>query len=237
MIRFYAPEISHNPVLPEEESKHCTKVVRHTAGDEIEVVDGKGALYKCIVKEPNPKATRVEIVETICKGNHWPCKIAVAIAPTKNPERMEWMVEKLTEMGVDRIILMKCARSERKEMKPDRLEKKIVSAMKQSLKTVKPELSCNIPFGEIVSGFDSFQKFICYCDEALGKEYLGAALKPHCDTIVLIGPEGDFSPEEVEKAINHGFITVSLGESRLRTETAAIVATDIIHIVNNLAQK
>lgn len=233
MIRFYSSEIAESLTLPEEESKHCVKVLRHSEGDPIEIVDGKGHLYKCIITDANPKKVTIRIEETLKEENPWKGSLVVAIAPTKNIERMEWLVEKLTEIGVDIIIPMKCEHSERKILKTDRLEKKIISAMKQSLKTVKPKLSEISEFRDIISNYERFpQKFICYCDEILGKESLACQIKAAEDTIILIGPEGDFSKEEIKESIGKGYIPVSLGPCRLRTETAALVATDTFHIVN-----
>lgn len=238
MIRFYAPDIEAERKLPEEESKHCIRVLRHSIGDSIDVVDGKGHVFHCIITDDNPKHTGVKVKSTDTIGNPWKGTLTIGIAPTKNPERMEWLIEKLTEIGVDNIIPMECARSERRALKTDRLERKIVSAMMQSLKTVKPILSEMTPFKDIIGeNKRTRHKFICYCDEILGKEGLWRLIENGTDTIILIGPEGDFSEEEVREALDNGFQPVSLGPCRLRTETAAFVAADTFHIASNICRK
>lgn len=237
MIRFYSSDLVTTGVLPPDESGHCVKVLRHRVGDEIEVVDGKGKIYRCRIKVANPRGTSVEIIGIRDIAKQWDGNIAVAIAPTKNMERIEWVVEKLVEIGVDEIIPMCCRHSERKEIKTERLERIIISAVKQSLKVHVPVLRGMTPFSKVLEETTEIdQKFIAYCDEAVGKSYLCKELRPGKDTIILIGPEGDFSNEEVAKALKCGFIPASLGECRLRTETAALVAVDTFHIINDLAK-
>lgn len=240
MIRFYAPDILTDPRLPEIESGHCVRVLRHREGDEIEVVDGKGNLHRCIIAEARPKSVMLEVIESIYSPDPWDTRITVAVAPTKNMDRMEWMIEKLTEIGINRFVPIRCEHSERKDIKIERLEKIAVSAMKQSLKTSMPQLDQLTPLRQFITSLpsDSGQRFIAYCnDEIYERRELASTIAPNADMVVLIGPEGDFSPEEVRFAVDNGFVPVSLGPCRLRTETAAIVAADTAHILSIAAKQ
>ena len=176
----------------------------------------------------------VEIIETVRENPAWDTFITIAVAPTKNMDRMEWLVEKLTEIGVNRFVPLLCRHSERKELKIDRLQRIAVSAMKQSLKATLPEIMPMTPFADFISNDDSEAKFIAYCDptiprKLLAKEYSGAK-----SVTILIGPEGDFDIEEIKSALAKGMVPVTLGDNRLRTETAALTACDTIHILNQL---
>lgn len=235
MIRFYAPDINSDPILPESDSQHCCRVLRMQAGDEIEVVDGKGGLYRCRIAVAHSKRTAVEIIERVDLPPVWPMEITVALAPTKHVDRMEWLVEKLVEIGVNRIVPIRCARSERKEIKTERLEKIAVSAMKQSLKAVLPEIAGMMPLKQFLNECRSEQKFVGYCDDAVERRLLSREYKPGRDVAVLIGPEGDFSPDEINSVMSVGFVPVTLGDNRLRTETAALVACDTFHILTQAA--
>lgn len=238
MIRFYAPDIDHSSVLPESDSQHCCKVLRMQAGDCIEIIDGRGSLYKCRITTAHHKRTEVEIVERVDLPPVWPFNITVAVAPTKHLDRMEWMVEKLVEIGVNRIVPIRCMRSERKEIKTERLEKIAVSAMKQSLKAVLPRIDEMMPLAAFLSSVDkSDQRFVAYCDDWVERKLLAREYRHGESVAVLIGPEGDFSPEEIKMTIDEGFIPVTLGDNRLRTETAALVACDTFHIINQAFQK
>lgn len=234
MIRFYAPDIASNPVLPEGESTHCVKVLRMQPGDAVEVIDGRGNVYSCRLQQAHHKHAIVEIISSRPEPLHWSYNLTVAVAPTKHNDRMEWLTEKLTEVGINRIIPMLCARSERKEIKTERLEKTALSAMKQSLKAVLPQVDEMTPIKKVIVECTATQRFICYCDDAIERRDMANLITPGSDTIILIGPEGDFSPEEVQLALSHGFIPVTLGQNRLRTETAALYATSAIHIINSL---
>lgn len=238
MIRFYAPDIVEIPELPETESGHCVKVLRHRTGDTVEVTDGKGWIYECRIADANPKKVSLEISGRRCESNPWKGKIVIGVAPTKNVDRMEWLIEKLVETGVDVIVPVVCEHSERRVMKPDRPEKIIVAAMKQSLKAVKPVLEECMSLKLFLKSYSTMaQKFIAYCDEAVGKSYLCNIMTPGADTAILIGPEGDFSPDEVKEAMDAGFVPVSLGPCRLRTETAALEAVMACHILQNIESK
>lgn len=234
MIQFYAPEIETNSVLPEIESGHCCRVLRKKEGDTIAVCDGKGHRYTAEITFAHPKHTTLSIIDKTEIQTHWGAKFILAVAPTKNSDRMEWLVEKATEMGVDEIVLLRCAHSERKAMKTERLEKIIVSAMNQSLKATLPKLSGPVDFRDFINSRTETQKFMGYCDPTVPRTSLAKESKPATDTVILIGPEGDFSPEEVQAAIEKGFIPVTFGESRLRTETAALFALQTLHTINIL---
>lgn len=234
MHRFFAPEIERTLTLPEEESQHAVRVLRLKDGDEIEVVDGKGTLFHCCISLAHNKKCGVEIVQRHQMMPHWGNKIVMCVAPTKNLDRIEWLAEKCTEMGMDRLIPLRCRYSERKELKIERLHKILVSAMKQSLKATLPELDEMTPIKEVLEMPFDGQKFICYCDDAIERKLFVKEYKPGVDTMILIGPEGDFSREEVELALKNGFVPVSLGDSRLRTETAAVAACFTCHTINQL---
>lgn len=237
MHQFYAPEIAETLVLPQEESQHAVKVLRLSEGDEIEVVDGAGMRYICKITFAHQKHCGVEIVEAVEQPNHWGCSIVIGIAPTKNIDRIEWMAEKCTEAGIDRIIPLKCRFSERKELKTERLNKILVSAMKQSLKASLPVLDEMTPVKEILNMDFNGQKFIAYCDKNIERKVLAKEYKAGSDVLMLIGPEGDFSPEEVALALERGFVPVTLGNSRFRTESAAVFACNAVHVINQLNQE
>ncbi len=228
---FYCPEIQQAAVLSGEESQHAVRVLRLQAGDEIELVDGAGGYYKAVVVNPHPRHCEFEIKETFFEFGKRDYRIHIAIAPTKNIERLEWFIEKCTEIGVDEITPIICRYSERKIVKPERLEKMIVSAAKQSLKAYFPVLRPMCTFSDFIRKSTDYQKFIahCYDNEKQSLQQVYEKLK---DALILIGPEGDFSPDEVEKAVQSGFRPVSLGNSRLRTETAGIVACHTITLIN-----
>ena len=236
MHRFYCPDIADTLTLGEEDSKHCVKVLRMTGGDLIEIVDGNGNLYTCRITMAHPKRCAVEVVERVEQPPHWGCRIVLGIAPTKHLDRMEWLAEKCVEMGVDRIVPLRCHNSERTVLKTDRLKKIMVSAMKQSLKATLPLLDEMTPVAQVLAEPFEGTRCIAYCDEQLPREErhtLAGIYQPGQDVMVLIGPEGDFSPEEVQAARDAGFMPVTLGESRLRTETAGMMAVAAIHTLDS----
>ena len=211
---FYTPDIQKTNELPEEEAQHCTRVLRLSIGDEITLTDGKGSFYKAEITAATNKRCLVAIKETIFQKPLWPCHLHIAMAPTKNMDRNEWFAEKATEIGFDELTFLNCRFSERKVIKNERIEKILISAIKQSLKARLPKLN----------EMTDFNKFI--------NQELKDVLKAGEDALVLIGPEGDFSEGEVEKAIERGFTPISLGKSRLRTETAALVACHTLNLLN-----
>lgn len=229
---FFAPNISgENYLLDEVESKHCIRVLRLKKSDNIMLVDGKGGMYSGIISNPDPKKCLIEIV------NHTPgfekrnYSLHVAIAPTKNIDRFEWFIEKAVEIGIDEITPLLCEHSERRSLNPERLEKIIVSAMKQSLKAYKPVLNNLTNFDAFCKKAINGEKFIAHCEESQ-KLFLGNELAQGKDYVVLIGPEGDFTANEIEIAKANGYREISLGNSRLRTETAGVVTSTIAAMVN-----
>jgi len=231
MALFYVPNLAAVHVLPEEESQHAVKVLRLQAGDGITVVDGVGGFYNASIINPHPKHCTFEITETVLEFGKRDYKLHIAIAPTKNIERLEWFIEKATEIGIDEITPVICRFSERKIVKEERLEKIIVSAAKQSLKAYFPKLNPLCTFDELLKNHQTSQKFIAHCYEE-DKKLLQTEIQKSSDVLILIGPEGDFSKEEVQKAISLGFVPVSLGNSRLRTETAGVVACHTVAVLN-----
>jgi 16S rRNA (uracil1498-N3)-methyltransferase len=228
---FYAPDIEKNPVLSEDESKHCAQVLRLKSGEKILLTDGKGFIYEAILQDDKSRNCKVEITNKCFHPPVFGEKIHIAVAPTKNIVRTEWFVEKITEIGVSEITFLRCRYSERKEINLNRIRKVSVSAMKQSLKAHLPKINEMIDFNDfIVYDWDGI-KMIAHCENS-EREYIKKAYSAHADTVILIGPEGDFTPEEIEIAINKGFIPISLNHSRLRTETAALMACHTIHIIN-----
>ena len=231
MLLFFAPEIASNFQLPESESQHCIRVLRKQIGDEIDITDGKGHFFKAQITEAHPKHCKVEITKQIESFPFWKSRIEIALAPTKNMDRTEWFAEKATEIGIDKIHFLKTRYSERKEIKTDRIQKILVSAMKQSLKANLPELTGIVDFKKFITGNFEGQKFIAHCVSG-EKTLLSQAYQKGENALILIGPEGDFSDDEIALALENGFQAISLGESRLRTETAALTACQTIHIVN-----
>jgi len=229
MNLFYAPEINGQFYdLDKEESRHIVRVLRKKAGDTIHFTDGKGQFYETVVSHINGKSCTVEILKRFEGDDRRPFKIHIAIAPTKNNDRLEWFLEKATEIGIGEITPIICDHSERKVVKHERLNKVITSAVKQSLKSFHPKLNEQINLKDFLNKEFTGQKFIAYIDKDVTLE-LSNSLKPEGDILILIGPEGDFRPEEVELAKQKGFIPVRLGKSRLRTETAGVVA---VHTCN-----
>lgn len=234
MHRFYAPDIETSMLFPDEEAQHCVRVLRLAVGEQIEVVDGKGNLFLCEIATANNKSCAVNILEKTSIQPHWGCRITVVIAPTKNVDRLEWMVEKVTEMGVDRIIPVLCRYSERKVLKTERLRKIVVSAMKQSLKATLPQLDELTPVMDVINVPAEGRRFIAYCDREIERRIFTKEYHKGEDVLIMIGPEGDFSKEEIKAALANGFVPVSLGDSRLRTETAGVFACAAIHTINQI---
>lgn len=237
MIQFYAPDIATEAVLPEEEARHAIRVLRSRPGDLLTAVDGQGMRYTLRLIDDNPRHALIEVVAAEKVVKPWHVDITLAVAPTKNADRLEWLVEKLVEIGIDTIVPLLCHHSERKVLKTDRLERIAVSAMKQSLKASLPRIAQLTPILPFIAGCQSEERFICYCDDQVERLPLVAAHRPEArSTTILIGPEGDFAPEEIDAALAAQFMPVTLGDNRLRTETAALVAVDTLHIINQLTQ-
>ena len=231
MQLFYEPDIlSNGGILSSEESAHCIRVLRHNAGDAIQIIDGKGQLFEALIKVASPKACEVEIREQ--KSQPPPSvQCHIAIAPTKNIDRTEWFLEKSTEIGIEWITPIVVKNSERKVVKLPRLEKVITSAIKQSGSYWRPVLNDLTPFDSFVKTPFEGDKFIAHCHNG-HEPHLKNVVKKGNNTLILIGPEGDFTLKEIELALNNGFRPISLGSKRLRTETAALVASHIIRLIN-----
>ena len=240
MQLFYSKDITPNGIctLDPEESRHAVRVLRLREGDTIHVTDGLGHLYQCSVLQANDRACVVEVVgNTSNQANKKP-SIHLAVAPTKNPSRMEWLVEKAVEIGVGEITLLQCDHSERSFLKTERLERIALSAMKQSLHLTLPPINPAVTLRDFITQAlnqtsDKATKLIAHCEADKPRTPIAAALQPGIDAVVLIGPEGDFSEEEIALALDAGFTPVSLGPSRLRTETAALYAVTAFNLIND----
>jgi len=233
MHLFYTPTISKTDTsftLDEAESKHAIRVLRLKENDTVRLVDGKGSFFEAKVNNPLPKKCEL----TILKATAEDAKLAqlhIAIAPTKNNDRLEWFTEKCTEIGISAITPILCKHSERKKLKEERLVKTAISAMKQSLKATLPTINTLTPFKELVQQSFDGEKYIAHCYQE-NQQHLKKQLNINQNALILIGPEGDFSIEEVDLAIKNGFKPISLGSSRLRTETAGIVACHTFNLIN-----
>lgn len=233
MNLFFVPDITGSSIeLNIEESRHCIKVLRLKKGDPVSLINGKGSIFEAVILLPDPKGCILEITKEIKAAPHRNYQITIAIAPTKNMDRFEWFLEKSTEIGIDRIIPLICRHSERKDVKPDRLVKILVSAIKQSGQLYLPELSSPVTFQALMDQYFDGGKMIAHCDSG-EKKSLVQAIHPGENLMILIGPEGDFDPSEIKMACEKGYLPVSLGESRLRTETAGVVACHTACLVNS----
>lgn len=232
---FYAPDIENSLVLPAEESHHAIKVLRLEAGASIQIVDGKGGVYVATIAVADAKRCLVNSLQVQSVVHKRPYYLHIAIAPTKNMDRLEWFTEKAAEIGIDEISPIYCRYSERKNLKTERLQRILVSAMKQSIQPTLTLLNEPRTFKEFIQQAQADVKCIAHCHDA-HKELLASVVQPQKKVLILIGPEGDFSTEEVAMAQQAGFIPISLGESRLRVETAALVACHTVSLMNDLAQ-
>ena len=232
MHLFYTPDITlPDYTLSEEESKHAIRVLRLQLNDEVILVDGKGGKYTAKITDVNPKKTLLQITHSqqeFGKRNHY---LHIAVAPTKNIERLEWFLEKATELGIDSITPIICDRSERKEVKIERLIKVVTSAVKQSIKAYHPIVHEAISFKQFMQQGLEGAGFIAHCMEG-EKPLLSQLIVPHGHHTILIGPEGDFTPQELAIAQKASYTAISLGEARLRTETAALAACFEINLLN-----
>ncbi|WP_421942041.1 16S rRNA (uracil(1498)-N(3))-methyltransferase [Pedobacter sp.] len=230
---FYTPDITADSyTLNEEESKHCVRVLRLSVGALVYLVDGKGGFYTAEIIADNPKKVGLKILkveEAFGKRNHY---LHIAVAPTKNIDRIEWFLEKATELGIDEITPIIADRSERKVVKDDRLNKVITSAVKQSIKAYHPKLNEAISLDNFLKQPFTGDKLIAHCIDNEGKAYISDLIQPQGQYLILIGPEGDFTPEEVTKALNKGFKPLTLGNNRLRTETAALAVCFEVNYLN-----
>ena len=230
---FYVPDAASTNELPAEEAAHASRVLRLESGDEVFLIDGTGCFFKAQLTLVTKGRCLYDIVERLPQKKTWNGRIAVAMAPTKVIDRVEWTLEKATEIGIDEFSLLNCAFSERRNVKLERLDKIVVTAVKQSRKAWKPLLNDLQPFEGFVNRPRKGAKYIAHCYAEIDKKDLyGELLQLNGDeeVTILIGPEGDFSIDEVHLAMSKGYVPVSLGQSRLRTETAALAATMIAQL-------
>ncbi|RMG84308.1 MAG: 16S rRNA (uracil(1498)-N(3))-methyltransferase [Bacteroidetes bacterium] len=234
MQLFYSPHIENNRAeLPESEARHCIQVLRKQVGDTLHLVDGKGGFFEGVIESAGKKRCVVRIEKALPDPQKRPYQLHIGMAPTKNADRFEWFLEKATEIGIDTITPLIVEHSERRKIRPDRLEKILLSAMKQSLKTTLPELRPLTSLANFLAGDfpENSARFIAHCGAGERLPFL-PNIPAGSPVIVLIGPEGDFSEAEVRLANEHGFRSITLGDSRLRTETAGIVACHTVYLAN-----
>ena len=235
---FYAPEAASSTELPGDEAQHALRVLRLGTGDKLLLCDGKGSFYRAVITAATGHRCTYRIEETLPQEPAWQGHLHLAMAPTKLMDRVEWFAEKATEIGFDELTFLDCQFSERRVVKDERIDKILVSAMKQSHKAWKPELNSIQRFRDFITADREGDKFICHCydqddiEEDGEKPLLFDVLRPGIPSTVLVGPEGDFSVDEVRLALSHGYRSVTLGRSRLRTETAALVAVHMMHLRN-----
>lgn len=230
---FYVPNAASEHELPEEEARHATRVLRLEAGDEMMLIDGQGSFFRARVTLSSNHACQYQILEPLPQERTWRGHIHLAIAPTKMAERMEWLVEKAVEVGVDEISLLDCDFSERHKMRVDRLDRIAISAMKQSRKAWKTQINEMISLQDFLSRDLPGQRFIAHCYPEIERVDLFDTIYNKVgddDLTIMVGPEGDFSVREVEAAISKGFVPVTLGQSRLRTETAGLMAVTMANL-------
>lgn len=235
---FYAPDAVASAELPQEEAGHALRVLRLGLGDELLLADGRGCFYRAIITAATGHRCTYRIEESMPQEPAWMGHLHLAMAPTKLMDRTEWFAEKATEIGFDELTFLDCQFSERRVVKEERVDKILVSAMKQSHKAWKPTLNKMVRFREFITQEREGDKFICHCydendiEDGGAKPFLFDVIREGVPTTVLVGPEGDFSVEEVRLALQNGYKSVSLGRSRLRTETAALVAVHMMHLKN-----
>ncbi len=235
MHLFYTPDITTpSYTLNEEESKHAVRVLRLAVGDKIQLIDGNGGWYEAEITNDNPKRCSVNILDIKKEVGKRTWNLHIALAPTKNMDRLEWFVEKATEMGIDEISLLDCSNSERTIVKNERIQKVAIAAVKQSLKAYIPKLNEMTSYKKFIAAAGNFQgeKFIAHCNSRDTLPHLKNLYSSDKNAMILIGPEGDFTLDEVKLALDNGFKEINLGESRLRTETAALYACTALNILN-----
>ena len=230
---FYTPDITGTDyILNEEESRHCMKVLRLVIGDVVHLIDGKGGLYEAEIVSESKRNVTLQVLQTTAeyqKRNH---SLHIAVAPTKNIDRLEWFLEKATEIGIDQITPVICERSERKIVKEDRLNKVITSAVKQSLQAYHPVLNEAVNFKDFISKYKADYQMIAHCIDGEPRNFISKITEPGKSYLILIGPEGDFTPYEIELALRNDFKPLTLGNTRLRTETAALAACFEVNYLN-----
>lgn len=233
---FYAPDVKEQLALPEAEAQHALRVLRVRPGDELLATDGRGALYELRVTATDRRHCLVELTHEERWQPYWRGRLTLALAPTKSMERIEWTLEKAVELGVDELILLRVKHSERKHTNVARLERIIESAMKQSHKAWLPALRVDVPFAELLEEHPAAVKLIAHCRSELQpqRRLISDCWQAGADTLLAIGPEGDFTEEELQRAFERGYQPITLGESRLRTETAGLVALQWLHTLDQM---
>ncbi len=234
MDRFYHPSIPDPDGifrLDPGESRHCLRVLRKRKGDKVEVTDGKGNLYTCVLMDENPTGCCLSVENGIRGGDTRSCRLHMAVSLLKNPSRFEWFLEKATETGIDIITPLICSRTEKQHFKPERFQNLLISAMKQSGRTHLPGLNNPVPFNALIQKESPGTKCIAWCGTD-SKPLLKDMLRPGESAIILIGPEGDFTPDEIDEALAARYLPVSLGGARLRSETAALAACFTFNLLN-----
>ncbi len=230
---FYCGDISHGRALfSREESRHCLKVLRMRDGEEITFTDGLGNLYEGVINEADPSAMSATITSVIHDYGKRGYRLHIAISPLKNDDRLEWFIEKAVETGIDEITPLLCARTEKNRIRRERLEGLILSAMKQSVKCHLPKLNSPVGFNDFIAGTHAGKRIIASCDPAFERIPVTSAFSQGDDVVMMIGPEGDFTAAEVSEALQAGFQPVHIGPSRLRTETAGVVACCSVYLAN-----
>lgn len=230
MQLFYTSKIAEHNTLSPQESHHAVKVLRLTEGKQIHIIDGAGGFYQASIMNPNSKACTVRIEKTVSEFEKRPYYLHMAVAPTKNIDRFEWFLEKATEIGIDEITPLICHHSERKVIKQERLERILISAAKQSIKAYLPKLNALTSFTDFISGINQASSlYIAHCYNSHKITLKEALLNSSQNITLLVGPEGDFSVEEVDLAMENNITPISLGESRLRTETAGVAACHSVY--------
>ncbi|MCK9324119.1 MAG: 16S rRNA (uracil(1498)-N(3))-methyltransferase [Bacteroidales bacterium] len=229
MTLFYSPELTEQKefILSRDESHHAIRVLRLEAGSQIILVNGRGGWFPSTITHPDPKGCRVQVDERVEGFGKPSYHLHIAIAPTKQSERFEWFLEKATEIGLSEVTPLICERSERKDIKTERLMRVAIAAMKQSVKAFHPDIHEPTPFGRFIGQAFTGSKAIAHCTDG-EKQWLDQVERESRTITLLIGPEGDFSPKEIKEALDHGFTPITLGNSRLRTETAGVVATQTV---------
>ncbi len=230
---FYAPDITGEVyTLDEKESKHIIRVLRMTRGSYVRLIDGKGNLFEGTISNPDQKKCTISITGKIREFEKRNYSLHIAISPLKNPERFEWFIEKSVEIGVDEITPLICGNTEKPGIKSERINNIIISAMKQSLKANKPILNDICQFNDFIVRDNKAKRMIAHCNDSINRKSISAVCSKGENAIILIGPEGDFSEDEINLAVTSGFIPVHLGRSRLRTETAGVAACHSIYFIN-----
>ena len=230
---FYAPDIfGDSYFLDEKESKHCIRVLRMKKGTEVRLIDGKGSLYHGIISNPDPKRCSIDITGKKADFEKRDYSLHIAISPLKNPERFEWFIEKSVEIGVDEITPIICRNTEKPGIKSERVNNIIVSAMKQSLKAYKTVLNRICLFNEFINRDFTGCRMIAHCNDLFKRNKIPEVYSKNENAVILIGPEGDFSEEEIKSAVGKDFRSVHLGQSRLRTETAGVAACHSVYFIN-----